>query len=98
MKMERNKKNILALAKLIEALPEEKFNMANCLNISKMDNETGRTVVRPPVLPAGAAWEEQGRPPTINDNGNVWNQGNNNLINSARIISASWKEEKEFES
>jgi len=25
MKMERNKKNILALAKLIEALPEEKF-------------------------------------------------------------------------
>lgn len=71
--MERNKKNILALAKLIEALPEEKFDM----------QDTRMNCGSPSCIAGWAAWEQQGRPKFLDDNQNAWTSGTNNLVNSA---------------
>ncbi len=48
----RNKKNILAIAKLIEALPEEKFDMT----------DTTRSCGSPSCIAGWAAWEQHGDP------------------------------------
>lgn len=81
--MPGNKKNILALAALIERLPKRKFAMNECLMHRDSISEDNVTCGSPSCIAGWAAWEEQGRPEFITDNGEQWNYGNNNLINSA---------------
>lgn len=77
-----NKTNIIALAAFIEKLPEEKFDMCNVvLNGGYLNDRS--SCGSPSCIAGWAAWEEQGRPEIIHDNGETWSGGGNSIINSA---------------
>lgn len=67
-----NKENVLKLADLIDQQPESKFDIA------RISHNCGS----PSCIAGWAAWEQQGRPKVLMNNGQCWN-GENNLINDA---------------